>query len=418
MKEPRNGALAAAALTLLGSAAPAVAEEDKRWLFDSAMLLYNEGGDRVFAFEPKVNATFDLLDGRQATAGFTVDVLTGSSPNGAAPAAQPQTFTSPSGETSFTTPAGELPLDPAFRDTRYAVDLAYVTPLGDASKAGIQGHYSTEFDYHSLGGGVTFSRDFNLRNTTLSAGLNYASDSMDPIGGVPTPLAVKTGAGGGAVTESKTVVDGLIGLTQVLSRESLLQVNYSASRSSGYHTDPFKIVSVVDASGAPLRYVFESRPDTRLKHAVFVQYKRFLWERDVMDVSYRFLTDDWGVVSHTVDASHRWNFASTQYLEPHLRWYRQSAADFYTAALDDGQETEVDHASADQRLGSFDGVTAGLKYGQSLRADIQWSARVEYYRQINHTDGLPPQAAAPLSRLELAPPLNALMVTLGFRFKY
>ncbi len=416
LKDPKNSAIAAAALTLLGSAAPARAEEEKRWLFDAAMLLYTEGSDRVFAFEPKLAGTYDLLDGRAINAGFTVDVLTGPSPNGAAPASQPQTFTSPSGDTSFTAAAGELPLDPSFKDTRFAGDVGYVTPIGGLeNKVGVHAAASTEYDYRSLSGGATFSRDFNLRDTTISAGANFAHDTLNPVGGSPTPLAPKTGAGGGP-DQSKNVVDGLVGLTQVLSTTSVMQVNYSLSRSTGYLNDPYKIVSVVGADGEPLRYLFESRPDTRLKHAAFVQYKQFVFDRDVLELSYRYMTDDWGVVSHTVEGTHRWNINSTHYLEPHLRWYRQSAADFYRAALDDGES--VEHASADPRLGAFDGLTAGLKYGQTFWGDLQWNARLEYYKQIGRTEGVPPAAAAALSKFDLAPDLDVVMLTLGLRFRY
>jgi len=38
--------------------------------------------------------------------------------------------------------------------------------------------------------------------------------------------------------------------------------------------------------------------------------------------------DDWGVNSHTIDAKYRFRF-NNQYLEPQLRWYTQSKADFY-----------------------------------------------------------------------------------------
>ncbi|HZP10850.1 MAG TPA: DUF3570 domain-containing protein [Nevskiaceae bacterium] len=414
LKDPKGGAIAAAALTLLGGATPSQAEE-KRWLFDTAMLFYTEGADRVYAFEPKLAATLDLRNGGAVNAGFTVDVLTGASPNGAAPSNQPQTFTTPSGNSSFTAAPGELPLDPSFKDTRFAGELGYTMPFGDANKLNVHGNASTEYDYRSLGGGATISRDFNLHDTTVSLGVNASRDSINPVGGAPTPLAEKTGAGGGP-DQSKTVLDGLFGVTQVLSTTSLMQVNYSLSRSTGYLNDPYKVVSVVDADGDPVRYLFESRPDSRLKHAAFVQYKKFVIDRDVLEVSYRFMTDDWGIDSHTGDATYRFNFAGTHYLEPHLRWYRQSAADFYRVALDDGEP--VTYASGDPRLGAFDGVTVGLKYGQTSWGNLQWSTRLEYYKQIGRVDGLPPVAGAALDKLDVAPDLNVIMLTLGARFRY
>ena len=57
------------------------------------------------------------------------------------------------------------------------------------------------------------------------------------------------------------------------------QLNYSFSTSSGYLTDPYKLLSVVDpVSGEPVPgsgelalYRFESRPDERTKHSIYGQ---------------------------------------------------------------------------------------------------------------------------------------------------
>ncbi|MGH8482531.1 MAG: DUF3570 domain-containing protein, partial [Nevskiaceae bacterium] len=219
-------------------------------------------------------------------------------------------------------------------------------------------------------------------------------------------------------SESRGVLDVLLGLTQVLNPQSLVQVNYSLSTSNGYHTDPYKILSVVGTDGEPLRYVYESRPDARAKHAVYARYKRFAFARDVLDVSYRTMMDDWDVRSHTVDATYRWNFGETRYLEPHLRWYAQGEAEFHRAALFDGEEAALQHASADPRLGAFDGVTVGLKYGQGLDSGGAWNVRLEYYTQAGEVAGVPAPAAAGLAKFELAPEVSAVMATFGYRFSW
>jgi hypothetical protein len=213
------------------------------------------------------------------------------------------------------------------------------------------------------------------------------------------------------------VLDAMVGVTQLLSPRSLVQLNYSASRSTGYQNDPYKILSVVDANANPLYYVYESRPDTRLKQSVYGQYKHFIRGSDVLDLSYRYMMDDWGIKSHTVDFTYRWNFSSIHYLEPHLRWYRQNQADFYHAALDSGEETTLQFASADPRLGAFSAYTGGLKYGRRLHNGMSWDIRAEYYMQHGQVTGLPPVAGTALSQFNIAPSLNAAYLTLGFSFK-
>ena len=420
--------LTAATLSLLGiTAAPAapaqVAEPEpvpaptaRNWFFDTAVLYYAEADGRVRAAEPVVLGTYDLGDDRLLTGKLVLDSLTGASPNGATPASTPQTFSRPSGNGTYTIDPNELPLDDTFHDTRVAVSGGYQFPVGEDGKLDLGLNASKEYDFLSAGTSARYAHDFNQGNTTVSAGLSFESDSIKPVGGVPEPLAAP-GTKGGA-TESKSVVDVVVGLTQVLDPDSLVQLNYSLSTSSGYHTDPYKILSVVDVNGEPLRYVYESRPDSRTKHALFARYKRAVRARDVFDVSYRFMTDDWGIASSTIDTQYRWSYSETSYLEPHLRWYTQTEADFYHAAFDDGEETTVENASADPRLGAFDGYTFGLKYGHTLESGNSWSARAEYYQQTGKRAGIPDAAAAGLDKFALEPDMSAVMLTVGYRFKW
>jgi hypothetical protein len=90
------------------------------------------------------------------------------------------------------------------------------------------------------------------------------------------------------------------------------------------------------------------------------------------------MTDDWDIDSHTIDARYRWPIGERSYIEPHVRYYTQSHADFYRTSLD-GTLPLPDHASADYRLGEFDAFTIGLKYGRKTDSGNEWSARVELY---------------------------------------
>ena len=410
--------LSAAALALLGSTGTQAADTGK-WQFDAATLVYSEADGRVQAVEPKLRATRALENDRSISAAITVDALTGASPNGAAPADRPQTFTSASGNKPYTTDAFETPLDDDFRDTRVALDGSFTTPVG-AQTLTTSLAASKEYDYLSISAGAVLSKDFNRKNTTISAGFNVAQDTIDAVGGAPEPLSAMAAPGNPRAesSETKQIYDLLLSVTQVLSPVSLLQLSYSMSQSDGYLNDPYKLLSVVDANGDPLRYVYEARPDTRLKQAVFAQYKRFVFNRDVLDVSLRFMRDDWGISSETLDMTYRWNFSETRYLEPHVRYYLQGEADFYRAALFDGEDTTLTEASADPRLGRFDAITLGPKYGQTLRSGNEWNVRLEGYTQLGSTAGVPAQAAAGLSRFDLDPSLDAVMLTAGYRFSW
>ncbi|MDH5621754.1 MAG: DUF3570 domain-containing protein [Gammaproteobacteria bacterium] len=390
--------LASATCALLGGVTPAAvqAQEEPGWDFNTSLLYYGEDADRVQDLSISVLATRTFMDDRALTMGLTVDALTGATPNGGQYQSVPQTFTSPSGNSVFTAPAGTLALDDSFRDTRVALSANWSQPFSRLYTFDVGMSASKEYDYMHLGANAKISRDFNQRNTTVSAGLAYAADSLNPVGGTPTPLTPMADVGdlGNRIgDQDKDVVDLVLGVTQVISRNLVVQANYSFSDSSGYLNDPYKIVSIVDAvtgdvvprtpapglQGPSHEYVFESRPDQRTKHSLYGQAKYYM-NGKVLDASYRYMTDDWDIDSHTVDLRFRWPVGEKAYLEPHLRYYTQTEANFYQVGLVDGAPLPL-YASSDYRLGNFDGITAGLKYGWTTRNDNDMSVRLELYQQ-------------------------------------
>jgi len=288
---------------------------------------------------------------------------------------------------------------------------------------------SFEYDYTHLGLNGGLSRDFNNRNTTVSAGLAIGRDEWDPVGGTPIPFSPMLDVddtGNKTGTETKDVVDAVLGVTQVISRNLLVQVNYSFSNSSGYLTDPYKVLSLVDgttgdtltrvpapgAEGPSHEFRFERRPDDRTKHSIFTQAKYYMGGK-VLDASYRYMTDDWDIDSHTLDLRLRWPVGERSYLEPHLRFYTQSEADFYTISLVDGVQLPS-FASADYRLGNFDAITAGLKYGWKTRGGSEMSVRAELYQQRGSIPGnllIGNQVGR-----ETYPDLDAIIVQFSYRF--
>lgn len=427
-----GSAIAAATCTLLGSTttSPANAEEAQRWEFDSALLYYGESDGRVTDLSASVLARRDFDDDRFLNLDLSVDTLTGASPSGATSTGAPQTFTSPSGNAVYTTPAGEIPFDDTFLDTRVALNVSWSQPFARLYTFNAGLGFSTEYDYQHIGANLGITRDFNRRNTTLSLSLAYSQDDIDPVGGTPIGFAQmldvddNSSKGGSG---SKDVLDLLFGVTQVLGRSTVLRINYSYSDSSGYLTDPYKFLSVVDpvtgdtlvrtpgpgAQGPTGVYFYERRPDSRGKHSLFTELKHD-FSGKVLGVSYRFATDDWSVDSHTLDARFRWPFGQASYLEPHVRYYTQTAAEFYRFSLVDGQALP-EFASADARLADLDGITFGVKFGQRTASGNEWGARVELYRQTGSVSAdqiIGNQAGRPQF-----PDLDAVIAQFSYRFR-
>lgn len=158
--------------------------------------------------------------------------------------------------------------------------------------------------------------------------------------------------------------DLLLGITQVINRNTLMQFNYSLNLSDGYLTAPYKLVSVYDQAGGTLQgYRYEARPDSRIKHALFWQTRHQLDGGDVVDLSYRYQFDDWGIDSHTLEAKYRWDLGR-HYLEPQLRWYTQSAVDFYQPYVTSAQLSGcVEELTADYLFYTFNSYGIGVQVG-------------------------------------------------------
>ncbi len=385
-------ALSLASCALLSQTATAETK-DHLWQLDAALLVYAEDGDRTETFEPIVSAKKELSNGDKLNLKFVLDVITGASPTGAMPSSRVQTFTRPSGTGRYNIAPGVIPVDDTFQDNRLEVAVDWETSINDKLRAIYGGSFSIEYDFSTLSARTTLARDLNQKNTTLSAGLAFESSEIDPEGGVPIELASAMIPAGQpqnrrASQEDRQQVELLLGWTQVLNRRTIMQLNLGHSRSSGYHTDPFKFITLIDVTnpanlGEPLDNIFENRPDKRSKSNIFWQLKRHLTQ-DIVGFSYRLMDDDWGITSHTIDL--RYTFmprnTSRHQWQPHFRWYQQSAADFYRTNIRNDEVTPQ-LLSADYRLGELSSYTLGMKYTRHRKNGKPFEVRFEYMQQDN-----------------------------------
>lgn len=425
--------LSAAACVLIAAGTPAMARPDSAATtqIDATGLLYGEA-NRTNVVEPAVRVTRLFPNGQSLSAQFELDVMTGASPTGAMPSGQIQTTTSASGTTT-TLPAGGLPMS-TFQDLRGAFDLEWQRPLGPiTTTAG--GHFSREKDYQSLGLSGQLSIDLFSRLTTLTLGGGLNRDGVFPVsttasntpGGddarsvfaspVPSldhsaPLAVS--ADDGQVrgpTRSKHVTSALIGISQVLSRRWLMSVNASRTLENGYLTEPYKMVSLLDDNGDPASQIGENRPDHRHRTDVLAGSVYHL-TKDVIYSSYRYYWDDWGVRSHTYDLKYRFELTDQRYVQPHVRYYVQSAADFFRFGVIHGPPVP-EFVSSDARLGPLHSATIGATYGfQIPNYPGEFSVRAEYLRQWG--DGHPKGAVGNQRQFDLFPPVSIGSLLIGY----
>ncbi len=422
--------LMAASCALLGASsaraqetsAHGLVDELLQWQLQSALAYYHEDG-RIQAIEPVVNVSRDLSDGSKLAFDGTFDALSGSSPNGALTSRTPQTFASPSAKSFssarhlYTAAPGSLPVDPNYSDARFAGGAQWTLPLTRLTRTVVGGKFSYEDDFYSLSLNASLEHDFNQKNTTVSIGINDENDVIRPIGGTPVALSnyaafAKTG------NQSKNGAGVLLGITQVMTRRWLTDLSVSVDRFSGYLNDPYKISSIIDPNGDTTGYVYENRPDSRTRRSLYWE-NRVGGEHSSAALSVRYMRDTWGIGSETAQLRVRfWNGPKDQYLEPTVRWYRQTAADFYKAWIPLAASSDLSYVSSDSRLAAFHAFTYGVKYGMSLndrfgRENAEFTVRAEYYRQTIRQRLTGPGL---LQGLDLYPGLQAVLIQFGFSY--
>jgi hypothetical protein len=405
------------------------------WLYDVSVLSYSEKDsqqqDRVSVVEPvfsitKQNAVDDYVQ-------FQViyDSLTGASPNGANASSVQQNFN------SFNVRPGFTPLDPSFSDTRTAFNLNWLTPLDRMSRYQAGLNFSTETDYKSVGGNLSLLEDFDHKRTTLTIGGAYSYDAVNPHGGfhdpftsiyaVPAPVTPTaqtvtsaSGGGGGNQEESlfpgkiKQTFEGIVGITHVLNRFTLLNFNYGISYVSGYQTDPYKLISVVDTAGFPVDYVWENRPEARLKQTIKASFITAIG-KDSLHLDYRYYWDDWGISTNTYDVKYHLAMGNRLYIVPHYRFSDQSKADFFRISLNQNQPDPT-FASADYRLADMTTTTYGGMIGYRLNSKLELTANVEQIAQAGNS--YPVEAIGDQRNNDMFPDLTFWSLTFGVRGKW
>jgi hypothetical protein len=379
--------------------------------------------ERNTGVELLIDASRPLSGGDQFTLGLQLDTLTGATPNGATASNVAQTFTQSSGAGSYRVEAGELPADDTHMDTRLAVEAGYSDQHSPDLIINYDGHVSMEFDYLSFGFSNGYQIDFDRHNSSLFLGYGGEYNRVHPVGSTPTPLALMTPEGSlqnrGVAAKSRTSAEGSIGLTQVIDQRSLFQLRLTHSRFSGYLNDPYKLLSIIDdqnmpSLGSTLEYRFENRPDSRVMDTFYFAYKRELSDA-VVDLSLRYSESDWDISASTIDIRYRHRLAGGAFVQPHIRFYRQSEAYFFRHSLA-VSEGLPEFASADTRLGAFDAVTLGVGYGSPIVDGNQHRFVAEFYTQDGESH--PRDAIGLQNQQDLFPSLKALILKYFYKTQW
>jgi len=222
------------------------------------------------------------------------------------------------------------------RDSRRELAIAGSYYFDNATVNASTG-YSIEDDYRSRYYGLSGQSNFNQDLTTVAVGLSYAADEIFPTDAELFNRVVK---------ESKFSTSAFVSISQIINQTSTYQVAFSVTEQSGFLSDPYKLRDV--------------RPEQRTQLALSNSYRHFFISADAaLHVNYRYYHDDFGTSSHTLDSAWHQNLGNSLQVIPHLRYYSQSAADFYSN-VDNFLLPVTEYQSSDYRLSAYGAVSGGI----------------------------------------------------------
>lgn len=159
-----------------------------------------------------------------------------------------------------------------------------------------------------------------------------------------------------------------VSLSQILTKNLLLSLNYDAVTDEGYLSNPYRHVLVLndpnDPSAGANFNTPESYPDTHTSNAVSANFLYYLPYRASLRFGYRFYTDDWDITAHTVDFSYTHPLRDRWLFDVGFRYYQQTHADFYADLFD--RPDQQNFMARDKELSEFKDYSVGIGVSYNL----------------------------------------------------
>lgn len=330
------GTLLAAALALPG-VMPALSHAQSvpdKGIFELQYLSYRDwqpGRSRMSVDAPAFYALMPIGDSWVVEGGMVYDAMSGASP------------------LYFNVLSGA-----SIGEYRTAGDIKVTKYVGDRAVS-FGAFVSSEQDFLSRGASLNVQFFSDDRNRTWLLGVAGTNDRINAINGV-------------APDSHRNSLEFVVGVTQALSPSDIIQSNLTYYTGHGYYSDPYK----------PL----DTRPTTRETLAWLTRYNHFFAEQDAtLKLGYRLLFDSFGSTSNTFEVAWAQGLPWGITLTPALRFYTQTAADFYMNPPFPRGFVEGQNYSADTRLASFGAITAGVTFAMPVWDGWNVSLRADYYRQ-------------------------------------
>ncbi|MBI5404495.1 MAG: DUF3570 domain-containing protein [Ignavibacteriae bacterium] len=291
---------------------------------------------RLNVIYPTINVTKSLDKNTSVTGSYLVDAIS---------SASMKTKFQVDGITSATTNkyggADDTP-----DELRHQVSLGVTRNFSDVTVSA-NGMYSTEHDYSSRTFTANISIPFAKKNTVLQLGYAGNFDKIFP--------QTRTW------TKDRTTNSFNFGLTQILSKKIVTQLDFSLTNVDGYMLDGYQVVRIVN--GFFLKTLEPVTPEKRIRKAAGIRTNFGISRLSTILLGYRYYWDTWDIRSHTAEAQFKTHLTENLNMIFSYRQYIQTRAYFFKEIY-----TEVEPLMAvDSKLNS--GYTNDVSLGFSYKGN-------------------------------------------------
>lgn len=241
----------------------------------------------------------------------------------------------------------------SIKDTRDDIKVSLST-YSDNSTLTFGLANSSEDDYSANSVFAAYSQTTADKMQTYGISVDYSDDKVDPVDkDAFTPARVDE--------QDKNSLSMMLSTTQTINRNMLWQLSAGFIDKDGYLSDPYKLVDIVDPQDPTKRTIIgDQRPDNRLAWVLTSRTRNYIESAQAAaHVDYRYYQDNWDLSSHTIEVKWLQSIAKNWRLIPSVRYYTQSATDFYQTYYE--SERPQKYYSNDYRLSSYGAITLGLK---------------------------------------------------------
>jgi len=204
-----------------------------------------------------------------------------------------------------------------YKETRTQGSFGFAM-LNGSTEYNVNYTLSDENDYTANTASFDLSQDMFGGLTTVSFGFSRGWDDVRK-------------RGDKAFAETIDRRNYRLGLSQIITRQLIMGLNYEVITDEGYLNNPYRSVRYLDP-GNPLGYAYQPEvyPRTRNSNAIALDARYYVRYRASVHGEYRYYTDSWGIDANTVQVGYTQPWGKRWLFEAGYRWYDQSAADFYS----------------------------------------------------------------------------------------